>query len=220
MILTQLNRLKQAQIPVGTDLTTANVRFIVGNVGSFTASDTAIKAILDAQVGAVQVSDDASSAYNTITNHDFTVISSSIISSFVSSLISETKPIITCEFGNDNEFNIADGAASATFASVTIINSHPITTGISSPFDYNLAGASVAQNAMYDGVSATGVYVGNITTNRNAIIAFDTGDTLIDGTSTAADKRIYIAGEAAGQWSADTQTIFINALKWCYGASI
>jgi hypothetical protein len=204
----------------GASLSSANVRLIVGNPASLTANDTYIKNLLEANVGTVQVVNDSSTDYDLITNHDFTVITRSISSSAVASLKTEAKPILTIQDANNDEFSMADGSAALSYGSVTIVNTHPITTGVSSPFEYNLAAATVAQRTMTSATGATATArIVEATTDRNAIFAYDTGDTLVDA-STATDKRVFMGGDNASQWSIDTQTIFVNVLKWFYGITI
>ncbi|WNH10055.1 hypothetical protein [Thalassobellus suaedae] len=205
----------------GLDLSSANVRFIVGNSASLTTTDLAVKSILDSNTGTVQVTQPSN--MNSITNHDFTVIAESITSSGVSGLKLETKPIITLEGGNWDEFNIGGaGSSTASLANCSLVNTHPITTGVAFPIDYNIDGLSQSQGTVFIGTIATSsAYISNNTFDSGAhvIIAFDIGDTLEDS-SIASEKRIFISGFNAQFWSGDIQTIFINSMKWCYGVSI
>ena len=209
------------EVYVPSLLDTATVRFIVSNASSLTAEDTFIKNILDAQVGTVLVSGASSGEYDAITTHDFTVIAESIFSNMVASLKSETKPILTLEASNHDEFYIGVGVADNTNRVVTstIINSaHPILGTLTAPITYNLTGATVQQGAMSKSANMLNSnYVLQATDNNThyPLVVVDSGDTLADLTI-AAGKRVFLGGKTSSQWSADVQTIFVNSLKWMY----
>ena len=198
----------------GGGLETKNARLIVGNASSLDTNDLKLKGLLEANIGTVQVVNDVQADYDLITGYDFTILSYSVAFNSDSSLLSETKPILTINQNSYTSLKMSDGQASSSVISITIPNPHPITDGITSPFDYNLGGALVAQRSMTDSVLAfSTAFVGGLTTTRNQLIAYSVGDTLADGSS-ALGKRVYIAGQNANQWSADVDTIFVNSLNW------
>lgn len=213
-----INSYTNAAQDTGVSLSSANVRFIVGNSASLTSVDNSLKDILDANIGTVQVVNDVQAEYDLITDHDFTVIAESISSSTVASLVSETKPIITVEGSNWDEFLLgSSGTSNTAYGTSTISNTHPITTGVSSPFDFHTGGASNSAGQInLSGTATSTAYLCLGVDTTYLVIAFDTGDTLSDS-STAASKRVFMSGFSANLWSSDTQLIFLNTLKWFYG---
>lgn len=209
---------------VNTDLTNANIRFIVGNPAALNNSDNALQALFTANnVGTVQIV--SSENAGTVSNHNFTVISTSTGNYDFSALSLEDKPIITINANNYNEFNLGANFEQEGYLNNgehSIINTHPILTGIPNPFLYTTNGGAwfIGKIGISSNATATAYLVSNYSNNDYQVIAFDEGDTLSNSTL-SINKRIYIASPTDGNiWSSNVNTIFVNALKWSHGIAL
>ena len=155
------------------------------------------------------------------TDFDVVIISESVKSSKTGGLKDAIVPILTVEGANSDELAMADGGSSKSGKSKYIIiddpSAHYITQGFAAgvPIQVTTSVNNLGHMKGYEGYGLEELAHYDTTGSTKAkILVADAGAALVDGTSTAADKRVFFGAQYFANLNDNGITLFDRALEW------
>jgi hypothetical protein len=157
----------------------------------------------------------------TPTDFDVLIISESVKSSKTGELKDAAVPILTLEGANSDELAMADGGSSKGGKSKSIIiddpSAHYITQGFAAgvPIPVTTSVNNLGHMKGYEGYGLEELARYDTSGSPKAkILVADAGAALVDGTSTAADKRVFFGAQYFANLNDNGITLFDRALEW------